>query len=84
MVIDAGGGTIDISSYTVNSASPLEVEEFCEPTCNVPYLFIEPVGLTGKPGFYQGGEVVAARATAYAEGKLDIISCAPFLALPFL
>ena len=34
MVVDAGGGTVDISSYTVNSASPLEVEEFHEPKCN--------------------------------------------------
>jgi hypothetical protein len=35
VIIDAGGGTVDISSYTVNSTSPLEVEEFHEPTCNV-------------------------------------------------
>jgi len=35
VVIDAGGGTVDISSYTVNSTSPLEVEEFHEPKCNV-------------------------------------------------
>ena len=34
MVIDAGGGTIDISSYTVTSPSPLKVEEFHEPKCN--------------------------------------------------
>jgi hypothetical protein len=35
VVVDAGGGTVDISSYTVNSTSPLEVEEFHEPTCNI-------------------------------------------------
>ena len=34
LIVDAGGGTIDISSYTVNSTSPLEVEEFQEPKCN--------------------------------------------------
>ena len=34
MVVDAGGGTIDISSYTVTSTSPLEMEEFHEPKCN--------------------------------------------------
>ena len=76
MVIDAGGGTIDISSYTVKSMSPLEVEEFHESTCNVLHLFIEPVGLIGQSGFYQGAEVVTARARAYAEGKLEIVSCA--------
>lgn len=36
IVVDAGGGTIDISSYTTNSTSPLEVEEFHEPSCKVP------------------------------------------------
>ena len=34
VVIDAGGGTVDISSYTVDSTLPLEVAEFEEPKCN--------------------------------------------------
>ena len=34
MVVDAGGGTIDISSYTVTSTSPLKVKEFHEPKCD--------------------------------------------------
>jgi len=34
VVVDAGGGTIDISSYTVTSTSPLGVEECHEPKCN--------------------------------------------------
>ena len=34
LVVDAGGGTVDVSSYTVKSTSPLEVEEFHEPKCN--------------------------------------------------
>jgi len=33
LVIDAGGGTVDISSYTVISTSPLKVEEFHKPQC---------------------------------------------------
>ena len=33
LVIDAGGGTIDISSYTVHAKSPLRVEELCVPIC---------------------------------------------------
>ena len=36
LVVDAGGGTLDVSSYTVNSTSPLKVEEFHEPKCNDP------------------------------------------------
>ena len=34
LVVDAGGGTIDVSSYTATSTSPLEVEEFRQPICN--------------------------------------------------
>ena len=37
-IIDAGGGTIDISSYNVTSTSPFEVEEFHEPKCEGVYL----------------------------------------------
>jgi len=34
LIVDAGGGTIDVSSYTVNSTLPLKVEEFLKPKCN--------------------------------------------------
>ena len=33
LIIDAGGGTIDISTYTVLSNGPLQVEELYEPQC---------------------------------------------------
>ena len=33
LIIDAGGGTIDISSYTVLGNGPLKVEELSEPKC---------------------------------------------------
>ena len=33
LIIDAGGGTIDISTYTVLSNGPLRVEELYEPKC---------------------------------------------------
>ena len=42
LVVDAGGGTIDISAYTVSSTSPLEVEEFDEPKCNGLILEFNP------------------------------------------
>ena len=32
-------------------------------------------------GFYQGAEVVTARAREYAEGKFEILSCTCFLVL---
>ena len=33
LIIDAGGGTIDISTYTVLKNGPLQVEEMYEPMC---------------------------------------------------
>jgi len=33
LIIDAGGGTIDISTYTVLDDGPLQVEELYEPQC---------------------------------------------------
>ena len=33
LIVDAGGGTIDISSYVVTEDSPLRVEELFEPKC---------------------------------------------------
>ena len=33
LIIDAGGGTIDISAYTVINSRPLQVEELYEPEC---------------------------------------------------
>jgi len=33
LIVDAGGGTIDISSYVVNNDAPLEVEELFQPNC---------------------------------------------------
>ncbi|KAE9394398.1 hypothetical protein BT96DRAFT_958796 [Gymnopus androsaceus JB14] len=33
LVLDAGGGTLDISSYTIRSQSPLVIEEVAPPDC---------------------------------------------------
>ncbi len=33
MVVDAGGGTVDISSYVFKSSAPLSVEETSSPDC---------------------------------------------------
>jgi len=45
------------------------------------YFVIRFAGLIGRLGFYQGAEIVTARAQAYAESKLEIISYACFLIL---
>ena len=33
MIVDAGGGTVDISSYSFTSTSPLTVEEIASADC---------------------------------------------------
>ena len=35
LIIDAGGGTIDITTYKVLSRIPLSIEELCEPKCEL-------------------------------------------------
>lgn len=33
MIIDAGGGTVDISTYAIIKSSPITVEEISSPEC---------------------------------------------------
>ena len=35
LIVDAGGGTIDISTYKVLNNKPLQVEELYEPQCGL-------------------------------------------------
>jgi len=35
LIIDAGGGTIDISTYKILNNGPLQVEELYEPKCEL-------------------------------------------------
>ena len=39
MVIDAGGGTVDLSTYTFSSTTPLAVKEIASPECKSSLLF---------------------------------------------
>ena len=74
LIVDAGGGTIDISSYVVTSDRPLQVEELFRPECQpirsllgtrlLRYLLLT--------GLLQGGEFVTARAKKMASGKFNI------------
>ena len=73
LIIDAGGGTIDISTYKVLSDQPLKVEELYEPQCESNRhnygCFLRPITLV--LGLGQGAEFVTARATAMAEGSFS-------------
>ena len=69
LIIDAGGGTIDISTYKVIGNGPLQVEELYEPQCeshpSKRQVFLFKLSI---PGFVQGGELVTVRATEMVKG----------------
>jgi len=44
LIVDAGGGTIDISSYSVLNGAPLQVEELFRPKCQFARIL-----LSGRP-----------------------------------
>ena len=69
MIIDAGGGTIDISTYKVLSNGPLQVEELYEPKCESDLLqWYVSLSKRTISGFVQGGELVTVRATEMVKG----------------
>jgi len=69
LIIDAGSGTIDISTHAVLDDRPLRVEELYEPKCELDqlswYVFHPMVFVSG---LLQGGEFVTARAIATVRG----------------
>ena len=47
MVIDAGGGTVDFSSYHFLSSTPVSVEEVAPPDCKcIPYRSVSTLWYT--------------------------------------
>jgi len=73
LIIDAGGGTIDISTYTVLSIGPLQVEELYEPECELDELRCRIFHSRALIlGLLQGGEFVTARARAMVEGAFYV------------
>ena len=74
LIVDAGGGTIDISSYVVTSDAPLQVEELFRPECQSTHSLLGDRSLRYllRTGLLQGGEFVTARAKEMASGKFDI------------
>ena len=74
---DAGGGTLDISSYAIKSVSPLLIEEIAPPDCtsssflsrfvsNPPsYIAVFIIGL------FSGSVFVSRRARKFLEHKLQ-------------
>ena len=73
---DAGGGTLDISSYAIKAISPLLIEEIAPPDCkpsfspSVRFTFtILPSNFI--PGLFSGSVFVSRRARKFLEHKLQ-------------
>lgn len=78
VVIDAGGGTIDLSAYSITSATPLSVSELFAPECKffgLLFHFAQMLTLH-LLGLMQGSEFVTFRAGDYIRGN----SCLTLLA----
>lgn len=67
MIVDAGGGTVDLSTYTFAEAKPIEIEEIappgCKPSINRVLSLSDPL-----LGVLQGSVFVRDRASKYLKG----------------
>jgi len=69
LIIDAGGGAVDISTYKVLSTGPLRVEELYESQCeSCPSQLQISYLIAFISGLVQGGELVTVRATDMVKG----------------
>jgi hypothetical protein len=69
MIIDAGGGTVDISTYTFTSATPIKVKEIAIPACKCLHSLDVPFNLAIVPGVFEGSVIVRQRAENHIRGK---------------
>ena len=80
VVVDAGGGTVDLTSYTIRALGPLEVEEAAPATgalCGSAFLDMRFGKYLGaKLGGTEGlDDEVLARAVAHFEKEVSSSSC---------
>lgn len=68
MVIDAGGGTVDLSTYTIATCTPLCVEEVSTPGCELGNPSVILRLTLSSAGILQGSTRVNARARSFLEG----------------
>ena len=75
MIIDAGGGTVDLSSYTITSTTPIEIAEIAAPDCTYTLstsFLIQ--ALIVASGIFEGSVIVRHRAENYIRRKISL-SC---------
>ena len=75
IVADAGGGTLDVSSYILRGTHPLQIEEVAPPDCK-PLLVRTPLSsatLADSPlllaGVFSGAVFVSRRCRVFLQGK---------------
>jgi hypothetical protein len=69
MIVDAGGGTIDLSAYFM-TFSPPSFEEIAPAECESKVLVLQPdINQSHYPGRLQGSIFVSRRARAFLESK---------------
>lgn len=73
IVADAGGGTLDISSYAIRGTSPLVIEEIAPPDCKYMRAMSFQQCSDVLAGVFAGSVFVSRRARAFLEG----VSCLP-------
>ncbi len=79
MIVDAGGGTVDLSTYLFTSTVPTTVEEIAPPDCNILHYCVALIvyALINYPGTLQGSTRVNVRAERFLRG--EYISLSPNL-----
>ena len=76
-MVDAGGGTFDISSYVIKDGSPLLVEEIARPDCVSSFSFIQFISdlflciPNFVSGLLSGSAFVTLRARSHLERRLE-------------
>lgn len=73
IVADAGGGTLDISSYAIRGTSPLVIEEIAPPDCAYPHVKCNCFLIIFVLGVFAGSVFVSRRARAFFEGSFPCI-----------
>jgi hypothetical protein len=70
LIVDAGGGTIDLSAYSCASGSADSFEEIAPPQCELARNFGSPLFLMFiVAGHFNGSIFVTFNARAYLEGE---------------
>ena len=79
MIVDAGGGTVDLSSYTFTSTAPLTASEIAPPGCEyrINTLFFGLLNVF--KGVLEGSTIVTRRVEQFLKGPFHVYPRYPFV-----